>query len=82
MIFNSHKRDIVEEAQLVMNANKSLDNKNLISALANEIIAYRAEIERLEAKFLAAQSPTLLKTITVTLDRDGNVDSVEAKRYG
>jgi hypothetical protein len=49
MIFNSYKRDIVEEAQLVMNANKSLDNKNLISAMANEIIACRAQIERLEA---------------------------------
>lgn len=49
MSFNSYKRDIVEEAQRVMNANKSLDNKNLISALANEIIACRAEIERLEA---------------------------------
>lgn len=47
--FNDHKRDIVDEAQQVMNANKSLDNKNLISSLANEIIACRAEIERLES---------------------------------
>ena len=43
-----YKRDIVEEAQVVMNANKSLDNKNLISGLANEIVALRCEIERLE----------------------------------
>lgn len=48
-MFNGYKRDIVDEAQQVMNANKSLDNKNLISALVNEIIACRAEIERLEA---------------------------------
>lgn len=48
-MFNDYKRDIVEEAQFVMNANKSLEHKNLISSLANEIVACRAEIERLEA---------------------------------
>lgn len=42
------KRDIVEEAQYVMNANKSMANKNLISSMANEIVALRCEIERLE----------------------------------
>lgn len=42
------KRDLVEEAQQVMNANRSLGSKNLISGLANEIVALRCEIERLE----------------------------------
>lgn len=42
------KRDIVEIAQQVMNDNKSLDNKNLISSLTNEVVALRCEIERLE----------------------------------
>lgn len=44
----SYKRDIIDEAQRVMNANMSLDNKNLISGLANEIVALRCEVERLE----------------------------------
>ena len=49
MEFNKYKRDIVEDAQQVMNANKSLSNKNLISGMVNEIIALRQEVERLEA---------------------------------
>lgn len=44
----SYKRDIVDEAQSVMNANRSLANKNLISSMANEIVALRCEVERLE----------------------------------
>ena len=83
MMFNSHKRDIVEEAQLVMNANKSLEHKNLISALANEIIAHRAEIERLEtalfntrmSKYKEASPipgwPT--PTMAVSFDEDGKI---------
>lgn len=82
MAFNQYTRDIVEEAQQVMNANKSLDNKNLISALANEIIACRAEIERLEKKCLSnAQLRGLIKKITVGFDHDGKVDCVETERY-
>lgn len=81
-MFNNHKRDIVDEAQQVMNANKSLDNKNLISALTNEIIACRAEIERLELRYLNSSSPMLVKSLHVTFDRDGCVDSVESKKYG
>ena len=82
MSFNSHKRDIVEEAQLVLNANKSLENKNLISGLANEIIAHRMEIERLEGKIVSLQSPDIIKSVIVVFDRDGKVDGVEVKKYG
>jgi hypothetical protein len=82
------KRDIVEEAQLVMNANKSLDNKNLISALSNEIVALRAEIESLEARltnvrmsaWVGEQGP--IKKLTVTFDMDGIIDGVTGERYG
>ena len=46
-----NKRDIVAEAQQVMNSNKDLANKNLISSMANEIVSLRAEIERLNVTF-------------------------------
>ena len=49
MEFNKYKRDIVEEAQSVMNTSSSLDHKNLISSLTNEVVALRQEVERLEA---------------------------------
>jgi len=73
---NNYKRDIVEEAQQVMNANKSLEHKNLISCLTNEIVALRCEVERLE-RFL---TPTCTipgwprPTISVSFDDEGNID--------
>lgn len=80
--YKNWKKDVVDEAQQVMNANKSLDNKNLISALTNEIIACRAEIERLELRYLNSSSPMLIKSLHVTFDRDGKVDFIESKKYG
>jgi len=79
-MFWAYKRDIVEEAQEVMNANKSLSNKNLISNMTNEIIALRAEVERLEAKCLS--QATGIKQLVVRFDIEGKVDFVEASKYG
>lgn len=83
------KRDIVEDAQQVMNANKSMENKNLISSLANEIIALRAEIERLEEEVYRAkasgwkdQAAKSVKAVTITFDMNGIVDGVHGERYG
>lgn len=44
----TYKRDVVEEAQRVMNSNRNLTNKNLISDMTNEIVSLRIEVERLE----------------------------------
>ena len=79
MIYN-YKRDIVEEAQEVMNANKSMDNKNLISSLSNEIITLRAEIERLEKRNMMHSKG--VKSLTVSFDANGIVDGVQSERYG
>jgi len=79
-MLNKYKRDILEDAQLIMNANKSLENKNLISSMANEIVALRAEVEMLESK-LASQA-TGVKQLTVRFDIEGKVDFVEASKYG
>ena len=80
------KRDIVEDAQAVMNANKSLDNKNLISSLTNEIVALRAEIERLETQIhnlkMGAWDGKAVKSITISLDTNGLIDGVQSERYG
>lgn len=77
------KRDIVEDAQLVMNANKSMENKNLISGMANEIIALRIEVEHLETKLFNLRMeknkertsipgwPT--PTMAISFDDNGNV---------
>jgi hypothetical protein len=77
------KRDIVEEAQLVMNANKSMDNKTLISALTNEIVALRVEIESLETRLTNVRiEQRQIKKLTITFDMDGIIDGVHGERYG
>lgn len=78
--YKNWKKDIVEDAQEVMNANKSMANKNLISSMTNEIIALRAEVERLEAKCLS--QATGVKQLVVRFDAEGKIDFVEASKYG
>jgi hypothetical protein len=87
---NTHwKRDVVEDAQKVMNENKALENKNLISSMANEIIALRAEIERLEDVVYRIKIDRFkegtqgnVKSVTVTFDMNGLIDGVHGERYG
>ncbi len=74
-----YSRDIVEEAQQVMNDNKSLANKGLISSLTNEVVALRHEVERLEAKLHSG--PGSVKSVLVSFDRDGKVDGIESHCY-
>lgn len=72
------KRDVVEAAQKVMNDNKSLENKNLISSLANEVIALRCEIERLEKLLTPTAHVAKWPRVLVTsLDSEGRVESCQ-----
>lgn len=75
----SWKRDIVEDAQQVMNNNKSVQNKPLISSLCNEIIYLRAEVERLESLVAKKEG---IQQVTISFDKHSQIDGVECKKWG
>lgn len=75
----SWKQDIVEIAQAAMNDNKHTGSKGLLSALTNEVVALRAEIERLETKLI--EGGKSVRSLVITFDIDGSVDTVESTRH-